>query len=104
MRAAVSRRLLPPRVEPGIDPALEARERLQAFRVRERQELHQDHAGDVARRVDPEIGAGRSRPAVYPVIAMPDLGGIDDNGKAQTKSKKGLEKFIDEDKTKEEKE
>src|SRR6202790_4275081 len=50
------RRLLAGRIEPGIDAALEARERFQAFFVRERQQLHQDHAADVTRRVDPEIG------------------------------------------------
>ncbi len=60
---SASRRLLPAaRIEPGIDAALEARERLQALGVGERQQLHQDHAGDVARRVDPEIGVGKARP------------------------------------------
>src|SRR5450631_316902 len=41
--ASPSRRLLR-RVEPGIDAALESGERFQAFSVRERQHLHQDHA------------------------------------------------------------
>src|SRR6185437_7541406 len=41
--------------ESGIDAALEARERLQALAVREWQKLHQDHAADVARRIDPEV-------------------------------------------------
>src|SRR5260221_4041055 len=45
-----SRRLLAGRIEPGIDATLEARERFQALVVGERQELHQDHATDVARR------------------------------------------------------
>src|SRR5258707_8457653 len=38
-------------------------ERFQAFLVHERQQLHQDHAGDVARRVDPEVGVGSTRRA-----------------------------------------
>ena len=50
------------RIEPGIDAALEARERFQALAVGERQHLHQDHAGDVARRIDPEIGVGEAGP------------------------------------------
>src|SRR3984893_16196578 len=56
------RRLLARRIEPGIDATLEARERFQALVVGERQELHQDHAADVARRVDPEIGIGKASP------------------------------------------
>src|SRR6478609_11614210 len=56
-----SRRLLRC-IEPGIDAALEAREGFQAVLVHERQQLHQDHAGDVARGVDPEIGVGKPRP------------------------------------------
>src|SRR6202023_3176848 len=43
------------RIEAGIDAALEARERFQALAVRERQHLHQDHAGDVARGIDPVL-------------------------------------------------
>src|SRR5829696_8989955 len=55
------RRLLPC-IEPGINPALKARKSFQRLRVEERQQLHQDHAGDVTGRVDPEIGVGETRP------------------------------------------
>jgi len=49
-----SRRLLAGGIEPGIDATFEAGEGVQTFSVRKRQHLHQDHAGHVARRVDPE--------------------------------------------------
>src|SRR5712691_7230520 len=59
---AGSRRLLPAAgIEPGVNAALKPRKRLQAFSVRERQQLHQDHAGDVARRIDPEVSVGEAR-------------------------------------------
>ena len=38
-------------IEPGINPALESRKSLQGLAVGERQQLHQDHAGDVAGRI-----------------------------------------------------
>src|ERR1700738_5425564 len=65
LRLAMTARLLAllaRRIEPGIDAALEARERFQAFLVRERQELHQDHAADVTRRVDPKVSVGEPGP------------------------------------------
>src|SRR5580704_9660120 len=48
--------------EPVVDAALEAREGFQALPVRKRQQLHQDHAADVARRIDPVIGVGEPSP------------------------------------------
>src|SRR5215210_3398372 len=53
---------LPRRIEPGIDAAFEARERLHALRVYEWQHLHHDHAGDVACGVDPEVGVRKPGP------------------------------------------
>jgi len=50
-------------IEAGIDAALEARKRFQTLLVDERQQLHQDHAGDVARRIDPEVGVGKACPS-----------------------------------------
>jgi len=45
-----------------MDAALEARKGFQALLVRERQQLHQNHAGDVARGIDPEMGVGKPCP------------------------------------------
>jgi hypothetical protein len=46
--------------------------------VRERQQLHQDHAGDVARRIDPEIGVGEAGPGeAAGAAAFRRLGGVD---------------------------
>ena len=50
------------RIEAGIDAALEVRERFQALLVPEWQQLHKDHAGDVARRIDPVVGIGEASP------------------------------------------
>src|SRR5439155_27042543 len=57
-RCSLSRALAAVGIQPGINPALKPRKSFQALRIGERQQLHQDHAGDVARRVDPEIGVG----------------------------------------------
>src|SRR5258705_8086029 len=73
-----SRRFLAGGVEPGIDAALEAREGFQAMLVHERQQLHQDYAGDVARGVDPEIGVGEPCPGeAAGAAAFRGLGGVD---------------------------
>src|ERR1035437_5884186 len=80
------RRLLR-RIEAGIDAALEACERFQALLVGERQHLHQDHAGDVARRVDPVIGVGEPRPGeAAGAAALRRLGGIDQEAEPDRKS------------------
>src|ERR1700761_4127370 len=60
-RQSPSRRL-PRRIESGIDAALEACEGFQALLVHEREQLHHDHAGDVACGVDPVISVGKARP------------------------------------------
>src|SRR5258708_25869895 len=58
-----SRRLLPAAgIEPGVNAVLKTCKSFQTLVVRERQQLHQDHAGDVAGRIDPEIGVGEARP------------------------------------------
>src|SRR4029077_6663899 len=74
--SALSRLL--PGIQPGINPALEARKSFQRLGVDERQQLHQDHAGDVARRVDPEIGVGEAGPGqAAGAAAFRRLGGVD---------------------------
>src|SRR5713101_2783112 len=73
-----SRRLLAGGIEPGIDAALETCERFQALLVHERQQLHQDYAGDVARGVDPEEGVGEPCPGeAGGAAAFRSLGGVD---------------------------
>ena len=43
-------------------PRSSARVQLHRLRVDERQQLHHDHAADVARGIEPEIGVGKARP------------------------------------------
>src|SRR6266545_475191 len=61
-RCSLRRLLAAAGIEPGIDALLEAREGFQALAVHEWQKLHQDHAADVARRIDPEVGVGEPGP------------------------------------------
>ena len=61
-RCSLRRALAAAGIEPGINAALKARKSFQRLGVEERQQLHQDHAGDVTGRVDPEIGVGEAGP------------------------------------------
>src|SRR5689334_185212 len=65
-------------IEPGIDAALEAREGVQALCIHERQELHEDHAADIARWIDPEVGVGEPSPGeAAGTAALRRLRGVD---------------------------
>ena len=58
-------------------------QKLPGLGVDERQQLHQDHAGDVARRVDPEIGVGEAGPGeAAGAAAFRRLGGVDQEARA----------------------
>jgi hypothetical protein len=55
----------------GVDAALELAEQLEDLLVREGQELREDHASNVERRVEPEIGIGEPRPGEAAGVGVP---------------------------------
>src|SRR5688572_736417 len=91
--------------EPLVDAPLEALQRLDRGRVVERQILHQEHAADAARGIDPELGvedpgpahaAGRAREPIgvrpRDLKAQSELvaAGAEREGRAERRQRRGL--------------